>query len=163
MQNARPSCSRLWSGISKQHFGSLSARNLPIPFTLLRSQVFVTAARLQIHTTRDHRATSTMETPRAPFLSTLQQYLSLDSPWGFVIYRTTAYAPTEKATWEAFQQKFDLLIQENFDKAAGPEEETSVAREAWTVRWEEDSSMSHWTYDDVKRYFSTLSFLMSRD
>jgi hypothetical protein len=92
-----------------------------------------------------------METPRAPFLPTLQKYLPLDSPWGFVIYRTTAYAPTETATWEAFQQKFNLLIQETFDDAAGPKEEIFAARKTWTVQWEEDSNMALWTYEDVKR------------
>lgn len=155
MQNLRSPCERLWSSIIKQRLSFLSSRYLP--YTLLRPQV----SRLRIHTSRDHRAGSAMETPRAPFLSTLQKYLSLDSPWGFVIYRTAAYAPTETATWEAFRQKFNLLIQETFDNAAGPEEETSVARKAWMVRWEEDSSMARWTYDDVKRYLSTLLSLLS--
>lgn len=157
MQTALSPCKRLRSSTSKQRLNSLPPLHLPIPFTSLRTQGFPFTVRLKIHTSRSQRGRSTMDTPRAPFLSTLQQRLSLDSPWGFVIYRTTAYAPTETAIWEAFHQKLNLLIQENFDKAAGPEEETSAAREAWTVRWEEDSSMAHWTYDDVKKYISIPS------
>jgi hypothetical protein len=149
MQNAQSLRYRLWSSISKPRLGSPSARYLPR--TLFRSQVSLAVARPQIHTPHGHQAHSTMETPRAPFLPTLQKYLPLDSPWGFVIYRTTAYAPTETATWEAFQQKFNLLIQETFNDAAGPEEEISAARKTWTVQWEEDSNMALWTYEDVKR------------
>lgn len=94
-----------------------------------------------------------MAIPRAPFLSSIEQCLSFDSPWGFVIYRTTSYAPTETTTWQAFQHKLDCMIQETFDSAAGPVGEIAAARKSWTMRWEEDSTMAEWTLDDVKKYF----------
>ena len=156
MQNLLPPCTRLWPHITRYRLSPLSSRYLShISFRSLSSPV---NTRLQTYSSQGfHTNTRTaMGTPRAPFLSSIQQCLSPDSPWGFVIYRTTAYAPKETVIWEAFQRKFNSMIQETFDSAAGPEEEIATARRSWMVRWEEGSTMAEWALEDVKRYFSSL-------
>ncbi|KAF1849932.1 uncharacterized protein K460DRAFT_411731 [Cucurbitaria berberidis CBS 394.84] len=154
MQNLRPVCLRLWPGINKHCVGSHCRPCLP--HTLITSQRFPAVTRLLTHASRALQARTVMETPRAPFLSTLQQCLSLDSPWGFVIYRTAAYAPNDAAKWQAFQQKFNSMIQESFESAAGPEEEVAAARQGWTIRWEEKTNMAEWAAEDVKKHYEVL-------
>ncbi|KAH8731851.1 hypothetical protein GQ44DRAFT_755229 [Phaeosphaeriaceae sp. PMI808] len=144
----------LWSHVNKRHPGVLSPRYLL--HNSSRSQVFPANIRVQTYTSHVIPAHTPMETPRAPFLSSIQQCLSTDSPWGFVIYRITAYAPNEVRTWEIFQQKFNSMIQETFDSAAGPEEEISAARKGWTLRWEEGSTMAEWALEDVKKHYEVL-------
>lgn len=81
------------------------------------------------------------------FITTVEKQYS-NRPWGFIIYRMTAYGDDDG--WKSFRSRFDASIAMQFDKVAG-RPGVSEARPRFQLRWMEDPTLEGVAIQDVAR------------
>lgn len=87
----------------------------------------------------------------------------LGQPWGFVVFRTALYGGSvDENVWQAFQQRFDAVINMSFLPVSQGNGESKLprdfaeAREGFEIRWIQKKDLADASADDLRAEYSTI-------